>query len=103
MNTFLPKSSLLRGSNLLSCWLLLGVLLTAIFSSSTLAEDGKLEWKSCVNMSTLFSTKQGCYVIDTKTHDQKIVVEIGVGINVSAGTVLIGGGASTMLVVTVEY
>jgi hypothetical protein len=75
----------------------------ALLDVSGRAQEVTLEWQTCVNFGTLFSTKQGCYILDTKTGQKKIEVQIGVGINVNAGTVLIGSGASTMLVVHMVY
>lgn len=71
---------------------------------STLAENSnvKAEWKTCAGTSTIKTDKNVCYVVDLKTGDKKMVIELCAGVNLSAGTIIFGGRTSTMLCSTVE-
>jgi len=62
-----------------------------------------VEFKNCVGVSTVMTEKNVCYVMNLTTREQKVVVELCSGINVSGGTVVLGGKASAMMCSTVEF
>jgi hypothetical protein len=62
-----------------------------------------VEFKSCVGVSTVMTEKNVCYVMNLATREQKVVVELCSGINVSGGTILLGGKASAMMCSTAEF
>ena len=62
-----------------------------------------VEFKSCVGVSTVVSEKNVCYVMDLSTKQQKVVVELCSGVNISGGTIVLGGKASAMMCSTFEF
>jgi hypothetical protein len=71
-------------------------------SAQTVRSDGKILFKTCGGTSTLITDKNVCYVVDTESGDKKWVIDVCTGVNVSGGTIVLGGRVSTMLCATVE-
>jgi hypothetical protein len=62
-----------------------------------------VEFKSCVGVSTVMSEKNVCHIVNLATKEQKLVVELCSGINISGGTIVLGGKASVLMCSTVEF
>jgi hypothetical protein len=59
-------------------------------------------WKTCAGASTLVTDDQACFVVDLRTGRKSVVFDLCAGVNVSGGTLLFGGRASSLFCATVE-
>jgi hypothetical protein len=80
-----------------------GVVLLAASQTVRAGEPtAEVEWRSCGQVSTFASTKSACYVVSLQNLETKFQFQLCAGVNISGGTIILGGGASTMMCATVD-
>jgi hypothetical protein len=62
-----------------------------------------IQAKACVEMSTLFTEKGVCAVYDFVEKENYLRISIAAGVIVSGGSLALGGGADTVLEVTMDF
>jgi hypothetical protein len=55
-----------------------------------------------MSVSTVVSSKNACYVVSLQTLEKKYQIQLCAGVNVNGGTIVLGGGASTLMCATVD-
>lgn len=77
-------------------------LVCAVSCASAAAQEATAALKACVSFDTVVTKKEACYLLNVQTGQAHWEITFGSGINITAGSILLGGSASAMLVTTIK-
>ena len=72
--------------------------LPALFSSEP---EVRITWENCAANDTIVTKKEICYVVDLESNDSQYILKVCGGVNISGGTLVFGGTASSLLCATI--